>query len=120
MRLEQLWGQVKKRWERDGALELVPTDRPIWDETTIAIAEANAVDSGRWPARVRKPRRRSCAYRTCARVWQGGLVVVGSVSCTESTILEPIHDGISDSNERQHFDGRAQLFGSAWHAVNNA
>jgi hypothetical protein len=53
MRLEQLWGQVKKRWERDGSFELEQTDRPIWDGTTIVIAEA--VCAGKTMVRIRLP-----------------------------------------------------------------
>lgn len=40
LRLEQLWQQVSRRWERDGQNTLVPTDRPTWDDVTMAIAEA--------------------------------------------------------------------------------
>src|SRR4051794_22103358 len=40
LRLEQLWGQVVKRWEREKGTELYPTDRPVWDEVTLAVAEA--------------------------------------------------------------------------------
>ena len=40
LRLERLWVQVSKRWERESQSELYPTDRPIWNCVTIAIAEA--------------------------------------------------------------------------------
>src|SRR5262245_66090227 len=40
LRLEQLWEQVSRRWEREKQTDLSPTDRPVWDEVTLAIAEA--------------------------------------------------------------------------------
>src|SRR4051794_4973640 len=40
LRLEQLWHQATLRWQRENPLELDPTDRPVWDETTLVLAEA--------------------------------------------------------------------------------
>lgn len=40
LRLEQLWDEVSKRWARDNDTELYPTDRPVWDEFTLPMAEA--------------------------------------------------------------------------------
>jgi hypothetical protein len=40
LRLEQLWEQVRRRWERENPTELYPTNRPVWDEVTFPIAEA--------------------------------------------------------------------------------
>jgi len=40
LRLEHLWTEVSKRWERENSTELNPTDRPIWDELTLPMAEA--------------------------------------------------------------------------------
>jgi integrase len=40
LRLEQLWQEVGKRWERENQYALEPTDRPVWDNVTLAIAEA--------------------------------------------------------------------------------
>jgi hypothetical protein len=40
LRLEQLWQEVCKRWVRENQYELDPTDRPVWDNVTFAIAEA--------------------------------------------------------------------------------
>src|SRR4051794_14032758 len=40
LRLEQLWDQVSRRWERENPTELYPTDRPVWDAVTLAIADA--------------------------------------------------------------------------------
>ena len=40
LRLEQLWEQASKRWTRENGLELNPTSRPVWNETTLEIAEA--------------------------------------------------------------------------------
>lgn len=40
LRLEQLWEQMQERWERDKKSFTNPTDRPVWDEVTISIAEA--------------------------------------------------------------------------------
>ena len=40
LRLEQLWNEVTKRWERDNDTELYPTERLVWDEIGMAIAEA--------------------------------------------------------------------------------
>src|SRR5262245_34408569 len=53
LRLEQLWDQVSRRWERENKFELYPTDRPVWDEITLAIAEA--VRNGDAVARVPLP-----------------------------------------------------------------
>lgn len=53
LRLEQLWQEVCKRMERENAYELNPTDRPIWDEVTLNIAEA--VRKGDAVARVPLP-----------------------------------------------------------------
>jgi hypothetical protein len=51
LRLEQLWNQVKKRWERDNEIAVFDEDRqewirhreseqPVWDEVTLTIAQA--------------------------------------------------------------------------------
>ncbi len=40
LRLEHLWTEVNKRWERENSTELNPTDRPIWDERTLPMTEA--------------------------------------------------------------------------------
>ncbi len=40
LRLEQLWIEVTKLWERDNSTELYPTDRPVWTEVGLAVAEA--------------------------------------------------------------------------------
>src|SRR4051794_6048795 len=40
VRLERLWNEVSKRWEREKEFELQPTDRPVWDPVTLSIAEA--------------------------------------------------------------------------------
>src|SRR5262249_55838324 len=53
LRLEQLWDQVVRRWERENNTELHPTDRPVWDDVTLAIAEA--VRNGEAVARVPLP-----------------------------------------------------------------
>lgn len=53
LRLEQLWQQVCKRWQRENSCEIYPTDRPVWDEVTLAIAEA--VRIGEAVARVPLP-----------------------------------------------------------------
>ncbi len=57
-RLEQLWDEVSKRWERENDSEVYPTDRPVWDEVGMAIAEA--VRKGEPAAKVPVP-------RTCPR-----------------------------------------------------
>lgn len=53
LRLEQLWKQVGARWERENQFELYPTDRPVWDPVTFAIAEA--IRNGEAVARVPLP-----------------------------------------------------------------
>src|SRR5262245_37933024 len=53
LRLEQLWEQVGRRWQRENPTELYPTDRPVWDEITLAIAEA--VRTGAAVARIPLP-----------------------------------------------------------------
>jgi hypothetical protein len=53
MRLEELWEQVSKRWEQENPHDLCPTDRPVWDEVTLAVAEA--VRNGDPVARVPLP-----------------------------------------------------------------
>jgi hypothetical protein len=53
LRLEQLWVEVCKRWERENSTELYPTDRPVWDEVALAIAEA--VRKGEAVAKVALP-----------------------------------------------------------------
>ena len=53
LRLEQLWKQVGVRWKRENEFELNPTDRPIWDCVTFAIAEA--IRDGQAVARVPLP-----------------------------------------------------------------
>jgi hypothetical protein len=53
LRLEQLWQHICKRRERDKAYELNATDRPVWDEVTLTIAEA--VRNGDAVARVPVP-----------------------------------------------------------------
>ena len=40
LRLEHLWAQVVKRWERENSYSLEPTNRPVWDATTLLIADA--------------------------------------------------------------------------------
>ncbi|HVK11500.1 MAG TPA: hypothetical protein VM597_22205 [Gemmataceae bacterium] len=40
LRLEQLWREVVGCWERENSDQLTPTDRPVWDEVTLAVAEA--------------------------------------------------------------------------------
>jgi hypothetical protein len=53
LRLEQLWEQVSRRWEHENKTELRPTDRPVWDEVALAIAEA--VRNGEAVARIPLP-----------------------------------------------------------------
>src|SRR5262245_11127311 len=53
LRLEQLWDEASRRWQRENPNELTPTDRPVWDETTLAIAEA--VRGGEPLARISLP-----------------------------------------------------------------
>ena len=53
LRLEQLWVEVNRRWERENAYQLYPTDRAVWDEVTLAIAEA--VRNGQPVAKVPLP-----------------------------------------------------------------
>ena len=53
VRLEQLWAEVTKRWERDNDTELYPTERPVWNELWLAIAEA--VRKGEPTAKVPHP-----------------------------------------------------------------
>lgn len=53
LRLEYLWAQVCRRWERDKGYELYPTDRAVWDEVALAIAEA--VRNGQPVAKVPLP-----------------------------------------------------------------
>ena len=53
LRLEQLWKQVGVRWEREKKSELNPTDRPVWDPVTFAIAAA--IRNGEAVARVPLP-----------------------------------------------------------------
>ena len=53
LRLEQLWREVVGRWERENFDQLSPTDRPVWDEVTLAVAEA--VRKGERVARVPLP-----------------------------------------------------------------
>src|SRR5438105_1013081 len=38
LRLEQLWALIARRWERENALEVHPTERPVWDEVYLAVA----------------------------------------------------------------------------------
>jgi integrase len=40
LRLERLWEQVTRRWQERGSESLYPTDRAVWDEVTLTIAEA--------------------------------------------------------------------------------
>lgn len=40
LRLELLWQEVCKRWERENDYALHPTDQPVWDDVTLAVAEA--------------------------------------------------------------------------------
>ncbi len=40
VRLERLWEEAVKRWRRENQYEIQPTDRPVWDPATLAIAEA--------------------------------------------------------------------------------
>jgi hypothetical protein len=53
LRLEQLWDQVTRRWEKGNGSELYPTDRPVWNEVTLAIADA--VRNGDTVARILLP-----------------------------------------------------------------
>jgi hypothetical protein len=53
LRLEQLWDEVSQRWEREKEIALYPTDRPVWDEITLPIAEA--VRNGDAVARISLP-----------------------------------------------------------------
>jgi hypothetical protein len=53
LRLEQLWDQVSRRWERENQTDLHATDRPVWDGVTFAIAEA--VRNGDAVARIPLP-----------------------------------------------------------------
>ena len=53
MRLEQLWGQVCRRWEREKDFEVHPTDRAVWDEVTLAVADA--IRDGQAAARIPLP-----------------------------------------------------------------
>lgn len=53
LRLEQLWREVVGCWERENSDQLTPTDRPVWDEVTLAVAEA--VRKGERVARVPLP-----------------------------------------------------------------
>jgi hypothetical protein len=53
LRLQQLWDQVSRRWQRENATELEPTDRPVWDGVTLAVAEA--IRNGEAVARVPLP-----------------------------------------------------------------
>src|SRR2546425_278506 len=53
MRLERLWEQVSVRWKRENEYQLQPTDRPVWNPVTLAIAEA--IRHGNAVARVPLP-----------------------------------------------------------------
>src|SRR5262249_424945 len=53
LRLEQLWEQASHRWQRENETELYPTDRPVWDEVALALAEA--VRNGEAVARIPLP-----------------------------------------------------------------
>ncbi len=53
LRLEQLCAEVGRRWERENGFALHPTDRPVWDEVTLAVADA--VRNGEPVARVPLP-----------------------------------------------------------------
>ena len=52
-RLEMLWKQVCVRWEGDHHFEMAPTKEPVWDVTTLTIADA--IRSGETIARVQHP-----------------------------------------------------------------
>jgi hypothetical protein len=54
LRLEQLWEQACKRWSRENARELQPLSQPMWNETTLEIAEA--IRNGELVAFVSLPR----------------------------------------------------------------
>jgi hypothetical protein len=52
-RLELLWEQVCKRWEHQKDVEQHPTSEPVWDATTLEVA--NAIRNGDAVARVTLP-----------------------------------------------------------------
>ena len=53
VRLERLWAEASKRWTRENEFELSPTDRPVWEPVTLAIADA--IRQGQAVARVTLP-----------------------------------------------------------------
>ena len=53
VRLERLWAEASKRWTREKEFELSPTDRPVWEPVTLAIADA--IRQGQAVARVALP-----------------------------------------------------------------
>jgi hypothetical protein len=40
LHLEQLWQEACRRWERENPTALYPTERAVWDEVTLSIADA--------------------------------------------------------------------------------
>src|SRR3954462_9895541 len=53
VRLERLWAEASKRWTRENEFELSPTDRPVWEPVTLAIADA--IRQGQAVARITLP-----------------------------------------------------------------